>query len=422
MKTPAIPRRVRWSNGMVLEPEHFERSDVRAGQLARLAALAGDPWPWGYTRCEIDETALVSGSLRVQCEGILPDGTVFERETLTRRLPEAATGASVTFSLQGVDDAGKTNFVLTPNQPAPADRALPVARLVERSGVWGQELEWSPPALLIGDEHPLRNDAAARLGALAALGAGFLTTLRMPGAEERAAARRLGQVALELVQGVGIMESLLRAPIVAPGRLALEATRLTLGVRGAAGVFEPLAHEWDPGDQRGSLRRILHAAESTATALGLPFRAIVLRRDDATGMFVAKGLPTGPLLLGVEASRPADLTMAKGWLEGAAIAAPGRIDEALNRRVVGCARQPVQRDPQIGVASGPLLALYQVGDDMSWRGGERTLALGTRSSSPPNVSFLIFVAEDGPEPVEETESVPHPWLDSTRPTWAGGGP
>ena len=407
---------------MVLEPDHFERSDVRAGELARLAALAGDPWPWGFTRCDIDETALVSGNLRVACEGILPDGTVFERETLLRTLPEATAGASLAYSLEGVDEPGSTGFALSSSESAPAERSLPVARLVARSGVWGQEPEWSPPALLIGEDHPLRDDAAARLGALAALGAGFLTTLRMPGAEERAAARRLGQVALELVQGVGIMECLLRAPIVAPGRLGLEAARLALGVRGAAGVFEPLAHEWEPGDQRGSLRRILHAAESTASALGLPFRAIVLRRDDSTGMFVTGGLPAGPLLLGVEASRPADLTMARSWLEGAAIAAPNRIDEALNRRVVGCARQPVQRDPRIGVASGPLLALYQVGDDMSWRGGESTIALGTRSSSPPNVSFLVFVPEDGPGAVDATESTSHPSLDGARPAWAGAGP
>lgn len=407
---------------MVLEPGHFERSDTRAGELARLAALAGDPWPWGFTRCEIDETALVSGNLRVQCEGILPDGTVFERETLTRVLPEPAAGASLSLSVERIDEPGATNFVLSADESALADRALPVARLVARSGVWGQEPEWSPPALLIGEDHPLRNDVAARLGALAALGAGFLTTLRMPGAEERAAARRLGQVALELVQGVGIMESLLRAPIVAPGRLGLEATRLALGVRGAAGVFEPLANEWNPGDQRGSLRRILHAAESTASALGLPFRAIVLKRDEATSMFVAGGLPAGPLLLGVEASRPADLTMARGWIEGAAIAAPGRIDEALNRRVVGCARQPVQRDPRIGVASGPLLALYEVGDDMSWRGGERTIALGTRSSSPPNVSFLVFVPEDGPGSDETTEPTAQPSLQAARPAWAGAGP
>ena len=201
MKTPVIPRRVRWSNGMVLEPVHFERMDSRAGDLARLAALAGDPWPWGYTRCDIDETALVSGNLRVQCEGILPDGTVFEQETLTRKLPDPTTGASLSFSVQAVDESGRTSFMLAPNDTGAQERALPAVRLVERSGIWGQEPEWSAPTLLIGDEHPLRNDAAARLGALAALGAGFLTTLRMPGAEERAAARRLGQVALELVPG-----------------------------------------------------------------------------------------------------------------------------------------------------------------------------------------------------------------------------
>ena len=426
MKAPGLPQAVEWRNGLVLAPEHFQRSDERAAQLARMAALGADPWPWGFTQCDIDETALAAGTLRITVEAVFPDGTIATRRTLTRALPDASAQAMLGFALRVPEDGNAAEAELIAAgadmaEMAPGARTLPAARLTAHAGVWGPTPQWSPPTLLVGEGHPLREDATLAVSALAALGAGFLATLRMPGAEERAAARRLSQVALELISGVGVLDFLLSAPIVSPGRLGMEAVRLALGVRAAAGVFEPLGHAWDPGDQRGSLRRILHAAEATAAQLGLPFRTVVFRHDPDTRLYTATGLPPGKILLGVEAARPADLGAACTWLEGAAIAAPDRIGEALTRRVGGCARHPVQRDARIGVSSGPLLALYQIDDDMAWRAGERTLALGTRSSDPPReVSVLAFV----PEEERSADSAQAP-LPSARgrsaPEWAGGG-
>jgi len=103
----------------------------------------------------------------------------------------------------------------------------------------------------------------------------------------------------------------------------------------------------------------------------------------------------------------------------AALAAPGKIEEALNRRVAGCAREPVPRDPQIGVSSGPLLALYRVSDDMAWRSGSPSLALAAKTPPPGDVSFLIFVPEldDGAGASDATYST----LGSARSaSWAGG--
>ena len=203
----------------------------------------------------------------------------------------------------------------------------------------------------------------------------------------------LGQVAAALAQGVGVMEALLAAPAVSPGRLGIEALRLALGVRSAAGVFEQLADGWNPADQRGSIRRLLYAAESTASGIGLPFRASLFRRTDDGNVLMVDGMPSDALLLAIEASRPADLIAARSWLEGAALAAPDRIQEALTRRVAGCARRAIERDPRIGVSSGPLLALYHVNDDMSWRGGRSELALAAKTPPPANTSFSIFIPE-----------------------------
>ena len=426
MNLPAVPQLPEWKDGVPLFARDFTAIDERALGFAHLAAALSDPWPWGFVTLSIDETALASDQLRVACSGLFPDGHAFTTRSLVQRLPSASDADALAFVLDGEGAGGAVRIRIA--DEAPAERVLPLARLVSQSAVWVLNDRWSAPALLVAADHPLRADAASALGALAALGAGFMTTLRMPGAADRAAARRLSQVAAVIAQGVGVLEAYLAAPFVTPGRLGIEARRLALGVRGAAGVFEPLADVWDPADQRGSLRAILARAEATAASLGLPFRVSVFRprdEDDAR-MLVVEGIPRGAVLLGVEASRPSDLLAARAWLEGAALAAPERIEEALSRRVGGCAREPVRRDPQIGVSSGPLLALYRVADDMSWRGSIGVLALASKTAPPPDVSFLVFTAEDALDPDASTEredSGPSQWypdLAAGRASWAGG--
>lgn len=390
MKTPAIPAAVEWRNGMVLEPAHFLRTDSRAATLAHMAALAAEPWPWGFGLVNVDQTALASAQLRIDCEGVFPNGRPFARRQLSVTLPAGEDGDGRTYQVVMAEDH---NVTLSAGEGAPAENVLPVSRLVFRSGLWSELPDWSPPTYLLGPDHPMRLDMTRQLGALAALAAGFMTTLRLPRAESRPAAHVLGNVAAALVQGVGVMEALLAAPMVSPGRLGIEAVRLALGVRAAIGDFDHLDAGWDPADQRGSMRRLLYAAESAASGIGLPFRANPFRPIDGGDTLLVEGVPDEALLLAIEASRPGDLIAARTWFEGAALAAPNRLQEAFSLRVAGCPRFPLERDPRTGVASGPLLALYQVENDATWRDDGRSLALGAKTP-PPASSFSIFVPED----------------------------
>lgn len=390
MSVPGMPEPVPWRNGMVLETAHFQQADRRAAGLAHLASQAAEPWPWGFLVVSVDQTALAAGQLLVDCEGFFPNGLPFRQRRLSATLPAGQDGNRIDYK---VVSEGGNNVVLSAGSGGLAAESLPIARLVFHRGVWTALSDWSPPAYLIGMEHPLRNDMAQQLGALAALGAGFMSTLRLPGADERPAARTIALVATALSQGVGVMEALLAAPAVSPGRLGIEALRLALGVRGAAGEHEPLEERWDPVDQRGSMRRLLYAAQATASSIGLPFRASLFRPSDIPGVMVVDNMPSDTLLLAIEASRPADLIAARAWLEGAALAAPDRIQEAFNRRVAGCRRSPVERDPRIGVSSGPLLALYRVENDISWRGTGGALGLGSQTPPPMNTSFSVYLPE-----------------------------
>ncbi len=398
-KIPDIPGAVAWRNGMVLEPDHFLRSDGRAAGLAHLAGLIADPWPWGFLTANVDEIALVAGELKVECDGVFPDGTPFDRVTLSATLGTGEDGAAANFEvLRNMQGEAPT---LQRGGEAPSENSLPIARLAWRGGAWSKEPGWSPPALLIGPDHPMRADANRALGGLAAIGVGFITTLRLPGAENRPVARILGQVAVTISQGVGVMEALLAAPMVSPGRLGLEALRLVLGVRTAAGIFEPLDGAWAQRDQRGSMRMLLTAATEAAAGVGLPFRSNVFQALPGQPGVLRVDVVAGRLLLAIEASRPADLSAARSWFDGAALTAPDRIQEALTRRVAGCRRRQVERDATIGVSSGPLLALYEVEDDLAWRAGKLELALSAESPPPANCSFSILIPEGAGAPAPE---------------------
>jgi type VI secretion system protein ImpJ len=70
--------RVIWSEGMFLQPQHFQQHDRYFERLleGRTRPLQGNGW--GFTALEIDQAALSLGKLQVGIgKGILPDGTPF---------------------------------------------------------------------------------------------------------------------------------------------------------------------------------------------------------------------------------------------------------------------------------------------------------------------------------------------------------
>ncbi len=395
MSIPEIPEAVDWQDGLILEPDHFRRTDRRAAVMANLASLVADPWPWGFASMAVDATALASFELRIGCSGVFPDGRHFRSAGLTADLERRASdGTKLDFHISRSADAA--GLALAQGTAAPSTETLPAVRLESRGGVWRQDPDWSPPAVLVDSEHPLRTDLNQNLGSLAALGTGYATTLRMPGVAERPAARTLELVAAALVQGVGVIDALLAAPAVSASRLGIEALRLTLGVRAAAGNYDRLEEVWDPADQRGSMRRLLQAAKDATSGIGLPFRADIFRPTEDRRVLSVNiaGDISGALLLAIEASRPPDLIAARSWLGGAALASQQRIHEALTRRVTGCARQPVERDARFGISSGPLLALFRVEEDRFWRSNGE-LALASKVPPPDGTSFSVIVPEEG---------------------------
>jgi type VI secretion system protein ImpJ len=77
--------KVLWTEGLFLQPHHFQQADRHAEAL--VAGLAGRiaPYAWGVTSLEIDDEALKIGQFAIRAvSGLTQDGTVF-------RVPQAET-------------------------------------------------------------------------------------------------------------------------------------------------------------------------------------------------------------------------------------------------------------------------------------------------------------------------------------------
>ena len=70
--------KVLWTEGLFLQPHHFQQSDRYSEALVTGLAQRMLPYAWGFSELEINIDALKVGQFAVKsCAGLTPDGTVF---------------------------------------------------------------------------------------------------------------------------------------------------------------------------------------------------------------------------------------------------------------------------------------------------------------------------------------------------------
>lgn len=70
--------KVMWTEGMFLQPQHFQQQDRFLGRQADARIAASVPWPWGYAALQLDDAALQQGRVMLaSARGVLPDGLAF---------------------------------------------------------------------------------------------------------------------------------------------------------------------------------------------------------------------------------------------------------------------------------------------------------------------------------------------------------
>lgn len=71
--------KVVWTEGMFLQPQHFQQHDRYLERRADARVNASFPYAWGFLSVSIDEGALAFGKVALTAaRGVLPDGTVFD--------------------------------------------------------------------------------------------------------------------------------------------------------------------------------------------------------------------------------------------------------------------------------------------------------------------------------------------------------
>ncbi len=70
--------KVLWTEGMFLQPQHFQQQDRYVARQLEGRLSAAGPWPWGLVSLQVDEPALLQGRVAISgARGVLPDGVAF---------------------------------------------------------------------------------------------------------------------------------------------------------------------------------------------------------------------------------------------------------------------------------------------------------------------------------------------------------
>jgi type VI secretion system protein ImpJ len=154
------PARVTWSEGMALDPHHFQQWDRYHLALLNARIRATAPNAWGFTELQLDEEAIANGTFRItRCSGVTADGLMFsvpdaDAAPAERRIGEqfgATTERLPVYLAIPADRPGARNFLL-PHSTSRRETRFVVETIAitdETTGQDEREIEVARPNLVI---------------------------------------------------------------------------------------------------------------------------------------------------------------------------------------------------------------------------------------------------------------------------------
>lgn len=154
-------RRVIWSEGMFLRPQHFQQSVRHSEFVMHHRALAAEPYFWGFRELVLDSTALSLGQLGlIEASGLFADGTPFSLPAnsplpLPLHFDEGAVDQIIYLCLP-LPQRGTTNVVFEETDGSTARYLVEQALVADENSIAGEPAEIQvalPRIRLVSEKH-----------------------------------------------------------------------------------------------------------------------------------------------------------------------------------------------------------------------------------------------------------------------------
>ncbi|MEX2570224.1 MAG: type VI secretion system baseplate subunit TssK [Gemmatimonadota bacterium] len=397
---------VQWHEGMLLAPQHFQQSTLRAEQLVNYHVLTASPYHWGIRRLRIDPVALVNGTFRVtDLEAIMPDGLpvaidpdypeplevdLTESPGEFRRGPvrvhlaipahrgEAAAAGMLAryLSVAGRavrdDNTGEGDLkiprlrprltLLLGERPPEKFASFPIAEVRFQDETYALT-DFISPRLIAASGTPLLDEVAAVAKRVREKASFLSEKVRASSTVEKRPLLQDMQTSVRtLVAALPPLEAVVAAGVVHPFTLYLKLSGLAGHLAGLGATQVPPAFpKYDHDDLRASFapllafaNRMLDSVQESYTAL--PFA----HRDGRFSLVVAEEQMSPTLVLGVVAPTGVSEADVAEWFDAAQIGSASRMASIRDRRIRGAPRQRIDEAEELDLVPGRGVVLFAV--------------------------------------------------------------
>lgn len=396
---------VQWHEGMLLAPQHFQQSTLRAEQLVSYHVLTAAPFHWGVRRLRVDPVALVNGTFRLtDLEAVMPDGlpvgigadsaepleidlsahfNEFRRGAVKVHLAvpahrsEGFGGTLARFLSvpgRGVADenTGEGEIRIPRLRPrmsllfgeSPPEKfvSFPIAEIRFQDETYALT-DFFPPALNVGPGSPLLEEAATvakrvreKASFLSEKVRASATQVQQPVIQEMHSAVRSLSAALPP------LEAMLAVEVVHPFTLYLALAALAGQLAGLGTTqVPPVFPKYDHNDLRSSFAPLFAFCDRMLDAIHQSYTVATFdQRDGRFGLVLTRERMSEVLVVGVVT--PAGLAEADvaEWFDAAQIGSASRMTSIRERRIRGAPRRRIQVAAELDLAPSRGVVLFAV--------------------------------------------------------------
>lgn len=450
----AVPDAIEWHEGMLLSPQHFQQSNLRAEELLAYHQQISAPYAWGIRHCVFDMVSLAGGVFRVQeLEAIAPDGLlmlvapgeVHELEIdLNDHLAELQ-GKSATIHIAapvrptGGAKGGEAKRYDSIEGPITRDETtgegdLRIPRLKPRLLLHlGDELparyvgfplakvtlqeeafaltRFVPPQLHIsaaGASKDVGTDmSAVSLYALCAATAQRVREKAIALAERASSATVQSDPAMLLQHQFSMMalstplpsfEALLNSGVQHPFTVYLSLTQLAGAVAVLGGSqAPPLFAAYDQNDPLFSFEASTTFIAQMLDRISDRYKAIPFQEQDGSfTLELREDWLDRPLVIGVRARQEQTDADVVAWMEGALIGSEPIISAMTDRRLLGAGRRLIERDDGLDLTPSRGVALFQIETSPEFILSNEDLLISTldRSGVADPLEIVLYVSAE----------------------------